>query len=218
MTTLTVLDSLGATQTVAKVLDTGRAAALASLPTVMSTEDKAVLDAVATQATSAAILAKLIAAPATDALQTALNASVGAVADAAVTNPASSASTIAALKGLLSTLQAPETALTNAGSTSAYQASSILRATPGRLYRLDVYNSGPGQWLHVGDFAALPANGVTVLAIPPQWVDPKGFASYDFGTQGLSFAVGVVAWNSTTDLSKTIGAADCFFRGQTGVA
>lgn len=48
MTTISVLDSTGATQTVAKVVDTGSAADADSLPVTQSTEDKAALAAVTT--------------------------------------------------------------------------------------------------------------------------------------------------------------------------
>jgi len=54
----------------------GRLAAAASLPVALSNEDQAALDGVATQTTAAAILAKLIAAPATEAKQDTLLAAV----------------------------------------------------------------------------------------------------------------------------------------------
>ena len=59
----------------------------------------------ATQTTLAAILTKIIAAPATEAKQDVLAARVGNTTDAAVTNPTLSASEIALLKGILSQLQ-----------------------------------------------------------------------------------------------------------------
>lgn len=73
-----------------------------------------------TETTLAAILAKIIAAPSTAALQTTGNTSLnnididlGAAGDSAVTNPASSASVIAALKGLLTLLTAGNVSLAN---------------------------------------------------------------------------------------------------------
>jgi hypothetical protein len=66
---ITVLEADGVTSTDVTVLDVGRQAAAASKSVALATEDKAVLDAVATQATLASVLAKIIAAPATEAKQ-----------------------------------------------------------------------------------------------------------------------------------------------------
>lgn len=62
----------------------------------------------ATQTTLAQILAKMIAAPATEAKQDALAGLVGALDSAAVSDPAAAGAVIALLKGLLSRLQTLE--------------------------------------------------------------------------------------------------------------
>ena len=62
----------GAGATITPPAPFGRAGADDSKPVALSTQDKAALDAVATQVTAAAILAKIIAAPATAAKQPAL--------------------------------------------------------------------------------------------------------------------------------------------------
>ena len=69
MATMTVKDAAGSTTTVEKPNSNGRAAASASRPVALSTEDLAAISALATQATLAAVLAKIIAAPATEAKQ-----------------------------------------------------------------------------------------------------------------------------------------------------
>ncbi|MBL9070236.1 MAG: hypothetical protein JNM03_09620 [Sphingopyxis sp.] len=69
MATMNVKDAGGSTVAVEKPNANGRASAANSRPVALSTEDKAALDAVASQTTLAAILAKLIAAPATEANQ-----------------------------------------------------------------------------------------------------------------------------------------------------
>lgn len=69
MATMNVKDASGATVAVEKPNANGRSAAAASRPVALSTEDKTALDALATQVTLAAVLAKLIAAPATEANQ-----------------------------------------------------------------------------------------------------------------------------------------------------
>lgn len=86
MATINVKDASGATVAVEKPNANGRQPAAASRPVVLSSEDKAVLDAAATsvkqdtiighvdgiEGSLAAILAKIIAAPATEAKQDAL--------------------------------------------------------------------------------------------------------------------------------------------------
>lgn len=123
MATINVLDSVGATVAVARVADTGRAAATASLPTVMSTEDKTALDAAVTDLAAIEVLLTtqngyldgvegLLTTIDTDT--GASSSALGAVGDTAVTNPASSASVIAALKGLLDLIGDTNTQLPSA--------------------------------------------------------------------------------------------------------
>lgn len=77
MSTITVKDSTGADQTIEKPLAPGRAAAASSKPMVLSTEDKAALDLVATAANQTAQTPLLGAvaetAPATDTASSGLN-------------------------------------------------------------------------------------------------------------------------------------------------
>lgn len=80
MTTMNVLDSAGGVVAIEKPLTPGRSAAATSRPVALSTEDKTALDAVATQVTAAAILAKIIAAPATEAKQDTGNTSLASIA------------------------------------------------------------------------------------------------------------------------------------------
>lgn len=110
MTTIDVKDANGATVAVEKPLAPGRAAASASRPVALSSEDAAFLDgietalaALGTQTTSAAILAKIIAAPATEAKQdnaitqeTEINTALGTVTASPTAN-----TVLARLKDLL---------------------------------------------------------------------------------------------------------------------
>lgn len=94
MSTIPVKSATGATVDVQLPLPPGRAAAAASRPVALSTEDNAILAAIvaaltaalplpagaATQATLASILAKLITAPATEAKQDAANTSLASIA------------------------------------------------------------------------------------------------------------------------------------------
>jgi hypothetical protein len=91
MATIDVKDAAGTTVAIEKPLAPGRTAAATSRPVVLSNEDKTALDAVATQTTAAAILAKIIAAPATEAKQDSTITLVGAVTETApATDTASS--------------------------------------------------------------------------------------------------------------------------------
>ena len=89
MATIDVKDAAGATVAIEKPLVPGRTAAATSRPVALSNEDKTALDALATQTTAAAILAKIIATPATEAKQdnaitqeTAINTVLGVKGDA----------------------------------------------------------------------------------------------------------------------------------------
>lgn len=73
MPQINVLDAGGQTVALETPNANGRAAAAASRPVALSTEDKASLDAIASQTTLAALLAKIIAAPATEAKQDTAN-------------------------------------------------------------------------------------------------------------------------------------------------
>lgn len=124
MATAPFLDKDGATVNMQLPLAPGRAAAAASRPVSLSTEDKAALDAVATQITAAAILTKIIAAPATEAKQdaaivqeTAINTVLGTTAGTAVTTNATG--TIQQyLRGIVSLLVSGITVATHAVTQS----------------------------------------------------------------------------------------------------
>ena len=96
-------------------------------------------------------------------------------------------------------------------STQAAAATSkVIKAAPGTLYGIAGYNAkGSAQFILLHDAAALPADatvpvfGMTVAAT-------SNF-SVDFGPYGMAFATGIVACNSSTVASKTIGSADCHF-------
>jgi hypothetical protein len=99
----------------------------------------------------------------------------------------------------------------NARST-AYANSLLVKATPGTLYGMAGYNSGPDQFIQLYDAVSLPANGVAPVVtfrVPAQ----NNF-SIEFGPYGFRFDAGMVVGNSTTGPTKTIGAADTFFYGR----
>jgi hypothetical protein len=75
-----------------------------------------------------------------------------------------------------------------------------------RLYAIQGYNSGAAQNIQIFDLAAMPAN-----AVVPEINVPVPASSYfyeEFGG-GIPYFAGLQICNSTTDVTKTIGAANC---------
>lgn len=104
MATIDVKDAAGATVAIEKPLAPGRAAAAASRPVALSTEDKAAIDALATgakqdtgNATLASVLAKLPADPATSAGQAAIIAAIEEIPGGGGSGGDASEETLAAL-------------------------------------------------------------------------------------------------------------------------
>jgi hypothetical protein len=98
-----VKDAAGATRSIETPNANGRAAAAASRPVAFSNEDKAALDLLETRLS--AIIAKIIAAPATEALQSAGNTTLSAIQTALGTR--ASEATLAAV--LAKIIAAPAT-------------------------------------------------------------------------------------------------------------
>jgi hypothetical protein len=83
---------------------------------------------------------------------------------------------------------------------------------PGRLvvYGWTVYNTkASAQFLNVFDANALPADAaVPLFSFALAANQGVGFG---FQPNGRQFQTGLVLCNSSTDATKTIGSADCFF-------
>ena len=103
-------------------------------------------------------------------------------------------------------------AMTNVTST-AYEASHVIKNAPGTLYGLSGYNSkSSAQFILLFNSTTVPVDttaAVYVITIPAQ----SNF-SVDFGVYGRPFSIGIVVSNSSTSPTKTIGSADCFFDAQ----
>ena len=98
-------------------------------------------------------------------------------------------------------------------SSVAYVASQIIKATPGTLYRLSVFNSlGSAQWIQLHNSATLPADTAVPVAI--YTVPTIANLVIDFADIGRYFSAGIVVCNSTTGPTKTIGSANCWFDAQ----
>lgn len=96
-------------------------------------------------------------------------------------------------------------------SSTAYEASHVIKASAGILTSLTGYNSGPAQFIQVHDSATLPANTAVPAAI--FFVPAASNFSADVPITGTPFTVGIVVCNSSTGPTKTLGSANCFFTG-----
>ncbi len=78
------------------------------------------------------------------------------------------------------------------------------------VYGFTVYNTkSSAQYLNVFDANLLPAE-----ASVPLWSWPvaaNNGVAFGYGPNGRRFKTGLVLCNSSTDATKTIGSADCFF-------
>ena len=105
---------------------------------------------------------------------------------------------------------------TSYSENSADFASSIIVSTnPIVLLGFTVYNSGPAQFIQLFDDTAVPANGeAPILPVP---VEADSVFGMYWGEEGRYFPNGLVLCNSSTDSTKTLGSADCWFDVQVRV-
>jgi hypothetical protein len=82
-----------------------------------------------------------------------------------------------------------------------------------RVYGFTVYSSlASAQWILMFDASSLPADGaVPIIPFP---VAASNQVSAYYGDSGRIFRRGLVLCCSTTDTTKTLGAANCFFDAQ----
>jgi hypothetical protein len=95
-------------------------------------------------------------------------------------------------------------------SSAAYEASHVLKASPGTLVSLSGYNSkNASQFIQLFDSATVPADN----AVPVAVITAATVANFSFPLPpgGLPFVNGIAVSNSSTGPTKTIGSADCFF-------
>ena len=135
------------------------------------------------------------------------NAALGAQADAAVSNPASSGSLIAIAKGLL-TILAVFTgkigALTNSTST-ALEATRVVKASAGTIYGIQGHAAVAG-FVWICNKATAP-NGTSDNLIVPIKVDEGPF-SLDFGAYGRAMSNGIAIGFSSTATTWTSGGSN----------
>jgi len=101
----------------------------------------------------------------------------------------------------------------NRSSTTAAQAASLLVTppTPLHLRCFDIVgynNNASDQYIQVHDAAAAPADGAVPAVVI---VAPGNFHFAISWPEGRLFANGIYVCNSSTDVTKTLGSADCLF-------
>lgn len=95
-------------------------------------------------------------------------------------------------------------------SSTAYEASHVLKSSSGTLLSLVGYNSkASAQFVQLFNSATLPADAA--VPIYTFTVPAASNFSLDVPISGMPFTVGIVASNSSTGPTKTIGSADCWF-------
>lgn len=103
---------------------------------------------------------------------------------------------------------------TDSVTSSALEASGVIKASAGTLYGFSGYSSlAAGQFILLFNSPTVPVD-TTVPNFTPIAVNANGNFSVDFGTYGKHFSAGISWSNSSTAATKTIGAADCFISAE----
>lgn len=95
-------------------------------------------------------------------------------------------------------------------TSSAYEASHVVKASAGVLYSIACYNSkASAQFVLVFNSTTVPADAAVANAVP-LYCPATSNCALDYGQYGKYFSTGISWSNSSTSPTKTIGSADVF--------
>jgi hypothetical protein len=95
-------------------------------------------------------------------------------------------------------------------SSTAAEASHILKASAGTLISLTGYNGKvSAQFIQIHNSATVPAD--TAVPIYSFTVPASSNFSLDIPITGAPFTTGISVCNSSTQATKTVGTTDCWF-------
>lgn len=96
--------------------------------------------------------------------------------------------------------------------STALEASHVLKAGPGKLHALTIFNSkASAQFILVINAASVPSNGAVTLLYPPIPIAAGSIVALDF-PRPVTADAGITVCNSSTGgFTKTLGGADCAF-------
>jgi hypothetical protein len=95
-------------------------------------------------------------------------------------------------------------------NSTAYEASRVLKASAGTLISLlGRNNSGSDQYIQLFDSTTVPSNGATPVYFFTAFAGSD--FSMDLPVTGCPFTTGIAVCNSSTDTTKTLGSANCWF-------
>lgn len=95
-------------------------------------------------------------------------------------------------------------------SSSAYEASAVVKTGAGSLYGFTVRTSrSSAQFIQIFDGGKVPANAAVPRAVYD--IAAASTLGVTYSTIGRRFWTGIIIVNSTTATTYTAGSADCFF-------
>lgn len=95
-------------------------------------------------------------------------------------------------------------------SSSAQEASKVIKASAGVLVSLTGYNAKvSAQFIQIYNSTTVPAD--TAVPIYSIAVAASSNFAFDLPAIGVPFATGIAVANSSTQATKTVGSADCWF-------